>query len=144
MLGCFALVSCDGDPYQGFGCVAPESHPAVAYARTLSPKQLETVYFEVQNLSIRYDPDNYETQTFKTEIPESLLFLDAEFIRVYRSRGPNIILANCFDERIELTLSPSDHSPSDHSLATITLHWAEPTNENPYSTGSQILWQRNK
>jgi len=35
------LTSCDSDPYHGFGCIAPESHPAVAKARSLSPEQLE-------------------------------------------------------------------------------------------------------
>ena len=72
----------------------------------------------------------------KNQIPMSLSFLNAEVIRVYKSRGPYVILANCFDERIELHLTYSDDPK-----AMVTLHWAEPTNENPYTTGSQILWE---
>jgi len=136
MLGCLGLASCDGDPYRGFGCIAPESHPAVAHARSLSPEQFETVYSEINKLSSKYAPDNYETQISRKDIPDSLLFLDAELIRVYRSRGPYVILANCFDERIELRLSSTDHPKG-----TITIYWAEPTNESPYATGKQILWQ---
>lgn len=124
------------DPYHGFGCIAPESHPAVAHARSLSQAQLQKVYVEVQKLSIKHAPKNYETQFIKGDIPDDLLFLKAELISVYQSGGPYIILANCFDERIELRLSSSDQSPS-----VITLYWAEPTNENPYATGKQVLWQ---
>lgn len=133
---CLGLAGCDGDPYHGFGCIAPESHPAVAHARSLSSEQLGTVYSEIQKLSSKYAKDNYETQISRKEIPNSLLFLDAELIRVYRSRGPYVILANCFDERIELSLSSSDDPK-----ATITLYWAEPTNENPYTTGKEVLWE---
>ncbi len=81
--------------------------------------------------------DNYETQFIKSEIPESLRFLNAELIRVYRSRGPYIILANCFDEREELFLSQLSDA-----VSTITLHWAEPSDDNPYARGSQILWRK--
>lgn len=98
------LSACDRDPYHGFGCIAPESHPAVERARSLSPEQLQTVYIEAQKLSRVHSQENYETQFLKSEIPESLRFLNAEVIRVYRSRGPYIILANCFDERVELSV----------------------------------------
>lgn len=134
LLGCIGLVSCD--PYNGFGCVAPEAHPAVAQARSLSSEQLEIIYVEVQKLSAKYSMESYETQIFEEDFPDSLFFLEADLIRVYRSGGPYIILASCFDERIELKLSPSDHTQR-----TVTLYWAEPTNKNPYATGNQILWQ---
>ena len=129
---------CDGDPYHGFGCIAPESHPAVAEARKLTSEQLKTVYIEVQKLSEVHTKESYEKEFFKSEIPSNLSFLNADNIRVYKSRGPYIILANCFDERIELTLSQASESE-----ASITLHWAEPTKESPYARGSQVIWQKN-
>ena len=99
-------------------------------------EQLQTVYVEVQKLSRLHSQEDYETQFLKSEIPESLKFLNAEVIRVGRSKGPYIILANCFDERIELSLSREGEAES-----IITLHWAEPSKEKPYATGSQILWR---
>ncbi|TQF68056.1 hypothetical protein [Pseudoalteromonas luteoviolacea] len=138
LFGCLFLASCDGDPYSDFGCIAPESHPAVAHARSLTTKQLETIYSETQKLSDTLVPESYEAQFMKPEIPETLNFLSAELIRVYRSEGPYIILVNCFDERIELRVSASG-APEKR----ITLSWAEPTNENPYATGSQVLWETN-
>ncbi len=137
LLFCLSLTGCD--PYSGFGCIAPEAHPAVNFARSLTQQQLETVYVEIQKLSDENAGKNYETQFSKEDIPNKLAFLNAEVIRVYRSGDPYVILANCFDERIELHLSSSDDL-----LESITLHWAEPTNENPYLTGSQKLWQRKK
>ncbi|WP_185234713.1 hypothetical protein [Teredinibacter franksiae] len=137
---CMVGVSgCDSDPYHGFGCIAPESHPAVEKARSLSSDQLEMVYFQVQKISEAYSKKNYETQFLKSEIPQNLSFLNADLIRVYRSRGPYIVLANCFDERIELALSHVGESEP-----TVTLYWAAPTNENPYARGSQIIWRKNK
>lgn len=138
LLGCLSLAGCDGDPYSGFGCIAPESHPAVEHARALTTKQLETIYRETQRLSNTVAPESYEAQFMRPEIPESLSFLSAELIRVHRSRGPNIILANCFDERVELRVSASNVP-----IKRITLSWAEPTNENPYATGKQVLWEIN-
>jgi hypothetical protein len=132
-----SLTSCDR--YHGFGCVAPEYHRAVAHARSLSAEQLKTAYFELYKLSDKYAKENYETKLFAAEIPNNLKFLNAEVIRVYQTKAPDVILANCFDERIELSLSPADDPQ-----ATITLHWAEPTNENPYITGNQILWNIKK
>jgi len=136
ILGCLVLAGCD--PYSSFGCIAPESHPAVAHARSLTTKQLEMIYRETQILSNTIAPEDYESQFMKSEIPESLSFLNAEAIRVYRSAGPYIILAHCFDERIELRVSASDDP-----IRRITLFWAEPTNENPYATGNQVIWETN-
>ncbi len=134
---CFGLTGCD--PYSGFGCIAPEAHPAVGRARSLSQQQLETAFVEIQKLSAENASKNYETQFTYEEIPNNLAFLNAEVIRVYRTGGPYVILANCFDERIELSLSSLDDKQE-----SITLYWAEPTNENSYLTGSQVLWQREK
>jgi len=134
---CLGFASCDR--YEGFGCIAPESHPAVANARSLSAEQWKSVYLEIHKLSEKYAKEKYETHLVRTEIPDNLKFLNAEVIRLHRSKAPYVILANCFDERIELSLSPAD-SPQ----ASITLYWAEPTNENPYGKGSQILWQSNE
>ncbi len=134
----FCVSACDGDPYHGFGCIAPESHPAVTRVRSLTPKQLETVFIEVQKLNKIHSQENYQMQFYKAEIPESLSFLNAELIRVYRSKGPYIILANCLDERIELTLSEAEESEP-----TITLHWAEPTSKDPYAKGSEVIWRNN-
>ena len=136
MLGLTSLAGCDGDPYHGFGCIAPESHPAVSHARSLSPEQLEEVYFEVHKLSSSFPPYNYETEISKEQIPDSLQYLDAELIRISSSIGPQIVLADCFDESVELGLSPLNSAEN-----TITLFWSEPTNENPYQIGKQILWR---
>ncbi len=136
MLALVLLGMAGCDPYTGFGCVAPEGHPAVSHARSLSAKQLQAVFSEVTKLSLKHAPESYETQIYKADIPKSLSFLKAELIRVYSSNGSYIVLANCFDERVELTLSPTNAPKS-----SITLHWAEPTNENPYATGSQVLWE---
>ena len=80
------LGGCDRDPYHGFGCIAPESHQAVEWPRSLSPEQLQTVYIEAQKLNRIHSQENYETQFLKSEIPESLGFLNAEMIRVYHTR----------------------------------------------------------
>lgn len=106
------------------------------HARSISSKQWAFVYSEIQELSEKSSHIDYETQFMKAQIPSSLSFLDAELIRVYRSSGPYVILANCFDERVELRLTSSNEPK-----AKIVLHWAEPTNENPYATGSQVLWE---
>lgn len=136
ILGCLVLVGCD--PYSGFGCIAPEPHPTVAHARSLTTEQLEMIYREAHILGNTTPPENYESQFMKSEIPESLSFLNAEAIRVYRSAGPYIILAHCFDERIELRVSGLDDP-----IKRITLFWAEPIDENPYATGSQVIWEIN-
>lgn len=131
---CICIAGCD--PYSGFGCIAPEAHPAVEHARSISSEQWAVAYSEIQTLSEIHSQNADKTQFRKNQIPVSLSFLNAEVIRVYKSRGPYVILANCFDERIELHLTSSDSLKG-----MITLHWAEPTNENPYATGSQILWE---
>ncbi len=134
------LAACDLNPYHGFGCIAPESHPAVAHARSLSADQLETLHNEVQKEIQKLNNQNasefHETEFFRDNIPDNLRFLNPESISINRSRGAYIVLANCYDERIELRVSPSDQMQS-----TIALYWTEPTNENPWASGKQVLWQ---
>ncbi len=96
---------------------------------------------ETQKLRSKFTQQLSEAKLAKEDIPKSLKFLNAEHIRLSLEYGTDIIsayivLANCFDERIELTLLQQNNSN-----IVITLYWAEPTVENPYSRGEQILWQ---
>jgi hypothetical protein len=129
--GCLLLTGCD--PYHGFGCVAPESHPDVALARSLTADQWASAYDEVERLR---DGSNPRRRRGPDGVPEALGFLEAEMIHV-RSQGDTVItLAHCWDERIELEFSTGH--PRER---TISLSWAQPTRENSYATGSEVVWR---
>ncbi|WP_045856798.1 hypothetical protein [Teredinibacter purpureus] len=139
IIACFLLLiilpACD--PQSGFGCIAQESHPDVERARQLTQEELEKIYYEVHKLAEQIPEDSYGKEIYRSDIPDNLEFMGAEHIRINPDRDPYIILANCYDERIELTLSKIATG-----TAKITLHWAKPTVDAPYATGSQVLWEK--
>ena len=136
VLICVSLTACDNDPYNGFGCVANESHPAVKHARSLSSAELELAYNELAELGKNNKPPSFHKHYFGDDIPATLSFLKAEAIRITPDGNTSVFLANCFDERV--IFQPELRGKD----ATITLYWAAPTTENPYATGNEILWQK--
>ncbi|MDK1286798.1 hypothetical protein [Pseudoalteromonas umbrosa] len=132
-----ATAGCDGDPYTGFGCIANESHPAVGHARALSAQQLQQTYFTLKSLRSVHTVDVFGKVLRNEDIPDSLHFLEADSIKLRVSGLPYVVLANCFDERIELRLT----SPESQNGPSITLQWAAPTKNNAYAIGMQVLWE---
>ena len=101
----FLLFACD--PYTGFGCIAPEEHPAVAHARSFSQDRLAFLYQEINRLR-KQDNDigieywNVSTSKNIKLIPENLKFLNAQ--RILPGYGL-VVLADCMDEGIDLRVS---------------------------------------
>ncbi|WP_141685292.1 hypothetical protein [Pseudoalteromonas luteoviolacea] len=116
--------------------MANESHPAVKHARSLSPVQLEFAYNELAKLGKNNKPEFFDKHYRGDDIPASLNFLKAETIGITPEGNTSVFLANCLDERVIFV--PSLRGKD----TTIMLYWAEPTTENPYKTGYEILWQK--
>ena len=131
------LAACD--PYHGFGCIAPESHPAVAHARSLTDEQLAFAYDELHRLHEEHVDEPFGVAFSGDDIPQSLAFLKADLVRFGEGAAtrPYVALAHCWDERVELRVSARGVVP-----ATISLSWATPTRENAWATASEVLWQK--
>ena len=126
------LVGCDR--YSGFGSSCSEGNPAVARARSLSQTELAFLYAEIFRLREENNQSSIEYGAFGKKIPDNLRFLDAARIRP-SGDPPNIMLAGCMDEFIDLRFSsPDEKDPG------IQLSWAA----GPYKTESEMLWKAEK
>lgn len=128
----FALACAGCDPYHGFGCVAPESHPAVARARALTDAELEKVYDAWLATKDQYDTYGEAATLTGDDIPAAFKVLQADFVRM----NGYVVLANCFDERVSLWFEPPAAAEPG-----ITLSWAEPSTKDAYAEGSEVLWR---
>ena len=106
----------------------------VAIARSLSQEQLADLNARIWELSEQY-PYAQLTNHSEPYIPDDLDYLDALYI-VPGGAYPSIVLTKCnVSVGVNLNFGPSRTGQN-----RIELNWYAPTDENPYMTGSQILW----
>ena len=114
------------------GNCGEDSRP-VALMRSLSQDELADLNARIMALSKEY-PDTLLTNDREPLIPEDLKYLHARYISFDWS--PYIVMAKCNVSVGVLVL----FRPSKDGRDTIELSWYAPTDENPYMTGSEILW----
>ena len=106
----------------------------VAIARSLSQDQLAGLNARIWELGEQY-PYAQLTNHSEPYIPDDLDYLDALYI-VPGGDYPSVVLTKC-NVSVGVNLN---FGPSRTGQDTIKLSWYAPTDENPYQTGSEILW----
>ena len=106
----------------------------VAIARSLSQNQLAGLNARIMELSEQY-PYAQLTNHKEPYIPDDLEYLDALYIAP-GGDYPSIVLTKC-NVSVGINLN---FGPSRTGQDMIEINWYAPTDENPYKTGSEILW----
>lgn len=108
-----------------------DSRP-VALMRSLSQEQLADLNVRFKELEKEYPPYSQLTNHREPFIPGDLKYLNARYINT----GRYIVLAKC-NVSVGITVF---FEPSRAGQETIRLSWDNASSENPYGTGSEILW----
>lgn len=111
-----------------------EDSPPVALARSLSQEQLAELHARVISLSEQYPYDQL-TNFQEPFIPNDLKYLDARYITL-DGEYSYVVLAKC-NVSVGVTLF---FERSRDGQDIIELKWDAATTEDPYQSGSEILW----
>lgn len=114
-----------------------ENHSALEQVRSLSQEELADLYVRIMELQEQY-PYEQLTSFKEPYIPDDLAHLKAVYIWLgTEDLGTMIVLAKCdFSEGVHAEIGLSRDGER-----TIELFWQSPTEDNPYSLGSEVIWR---
>ena len=112
-----------------------EDHHSVALMRSLSQEQLGALHARVAELSLER-PGEKLFSSSEPFMPGDLAHLGALYISFNSADSTLMVLAKCTPS-IGVNLS-FQHSETGNN--SIELQWPTPTQDNPYNSDSDILW----